>query len=173
MTRGGRRVNSGRKAGFGKFGVPTKAIRIPEYLVKDVYQFVQTKTASLIPFYGSTIKAGFPSPADDYIENKLDLNNHLIKHPAATFIVRASGTSMIGAGICDQALLIVDRSIEPSHGKIVVAVVNGEFTVKRFHKTKKVCFLVAENPDFPPIEIKEGDELQIWGVVTHVINQMS
>lgn len=171
MSHGGPRKNSGRPPGSGRFGSTTKAIRVPEHLLPEIYQLIEGKNY-LLPLYGSTVKAGFPSPADDYLEGKLDLNNHLIKHPAATFLVRASGDSMTGVGICNSALLVVDRSIEPTHGKIVIVVINGEMTVKRFSKTKEGCFLIAENKNYPPIPIKEGDELHIWGVVTHAINDL-
>jgi DNA polymerase V len=120
----------------------------------------------LIPFYTETVAAGFPSPADGYIEATLDLNKYLIQHPAATFLVRVSGDSMIQAGIDDGDLLIVDRALEPHHNKIVVAVVNGELTVKRLCFTEGRPYLWPENPNYPPIAIREDMGCQIWGVVT-------
>lgn len=123
----------------------------------------------LLPLYTSRIAAGFPSPADDHLEAPLDLNEHLIKHPAATFVVKVDGDSMIGAGIYSGDLLVVDRSLEAQSGHIVVAVVNGELTVKRLVIERKRARLMPENPAYKSIEIKDGLELVIWGVVAHVI----
>lgn len=125
------------------------------------------------PLFLSKIPAGFPSPADDYIEGTLDLNQHLIKHKAATFFVRVSGDSMLGAGIHDGDLLIVDRSLEPKDKSVVVAVVNGEFTVKRIQKQKGEIWLMPENEKYQPMEMKEGSELDVWGVVTNVIHALT
>lgn len=123
----------------------------------------------MLPFYTSRIAAGFPSPADDHLDAPLDLNEHLVKHPAATFIVKVEGDSMSGAGIYAGDLLVVDRSLEAQSGAIVVAVVNGELTVKRLRVERKRARLVPENPAFQPIEIQDGTDLVIWGVVAHVI----
>ncbi len=125
-----------------------------------------------LPLFQNPVTAGFPSPAEDEIEKKLDLNELLIKHPTATFFLRVSGASMVKAGIHDNDILIVDRSLEPAHGKIVVAAVNGELTVKRLHLEKNKVFLMAENDVYRPIEITEGIELHIWGVVTSVIHAL-
>ncbi len=124
-----------------------------------------------LPFYLPHVPAGFPSPADDYLESTLDLNELLIKHPVATFFVRVSGHSMVHAGIHDRDILIVDRSLPPVHGKIVVAAVDGQLTVKRLKKTKDgKVWLVPENNDFPAIEVKPEQDIYIWGVVTNVIH---
>lgn len=112
------------------------------------------------------VSAGFPSPAEDHIDGKLDLNRHFIKNPAATFYVRVSGDSMTGAGIHNGDLLIVDRSLEPTPGRVVIAVINGEHTVKRLHREGDRLLLLAENADYPTIEVSELEELHIWGVVT-------
>jgi DNA polymerase V len=125
-----------------------------------------------LPFYTEKLSAGFPSPANDYLEKSLDLNEFLIKNPPATFFVEIQGDSMIGAGIHSGDILIVDRSLEAVHNKIVVAVVNGEFTVKRLYWVKKTVKLMAENPNYKPIEIKEGVEFEIWGVATTVIHKL-
>ncbi len=125
-----------------------------------------------LPLYLSRIKAGFPSPAEDYLDKKLDLNEHLIKHPASTFFVKVKGDSMTGAGITSGDILIVDRSLEPKDKSIVVAVVNGDFTVKRICKDSQRLFLVAENPKYPLIEIKDGMDFEVWGVVVHVIHSV-
>lgn len=125
------------------------------------------------PYYPCHVPAGFPSPADDYIEQTLDLNEFLIRHPAATFFVRVRGHSMINAGIFNNDLLVVDRSLEPCDGRVVLAVVNGEFTVKRLQKNKQGTFLHPENPVFSSIEIKPDMDFEIWGVVAHVIHSLS
>ena len=117
------------------------------------------------------VSAGFPSPAEDHIDGKLDLNRHFIKNPAATFYVRVSGDSMTGAGIHNGDLLIVDRSIEPTPGRVVIAVINGEHTVKRLHREGDRLLLLAENADYAPIVVTELEELHIWGVVTCVLHQ--
>jgi DNA polymerase V len=119
------------------------------------------------------VPAGFPSPADDYIEQTLDLNEFLIRHPAATFFVRVRGHSMINVGIFNNDLLVVDRSLEPCDGRVVLAVVNGEFTVKRLQKNRQGTFLHPENPAFSSIEIKPDTDFEIWGVVAHVIHSLS
>ncbi|MCK4839438.1 MAG: translesion error-prone DNA polymerase V autoproteolytic subunit [Desulfobulbaceae bacterium] len=123
------------------------------------------------PFYSCGVSAGFPSPAEDYIEQLLDLNELLIKKPSATFFVRVNGESMTGAGINHNDILIVDRSLEPVSGKIVIAIIDGEFTVKRMLRDDYSCRLVAENPDYPPIEITEESSCEVWGVVTSSIHQ--
>ncbi len=129
------------------------------------------KTASRCwrPLFAAPIPAGFPSPADDYIERSLDLNEHLIKHPAATFFVRASGDSMIGH-IHSGDLLVVDRAKEAVHGSVVVAVIDGELAVKRLHKRGNVVSLESDNPDYAPLNIYDETDVAIWGVVTNVIH---
>ncbi|MGL4368695.1 MAG: LexA family protein, partial [Spirochaetota bacterium] len=113
----------------------------------------------------------FPSPAEDYIEKRLDFNEYLVQHPAATFCVRATGNSMRGAGIAPGDLLVIDRAITPVDGKIVIAAVNGELTVKRLRKKNGKVYLSPENPDYPSIEISAETGLEVWGVVTHVIHK--
>ena len=125
-----------------------------------------------LPLPASGVAAGFPSPADDYVEGQLDLNEHLIRRPSSTFFVRASGESMVGAGIHPGDLLIVDRSLEAVSGKVVIAILGGELTVKRLHVSKAGIRLLPENPDFPEIAIDDPDALTIWGVVTHVIHPL-
>lgn len=123
-----------------------------------------------LPLFLSPATCGFPSPAQDYIEQTIDLNQICIEHPAATFYVRASGHSMVNAGINDGDLLIVDRAIKASHGAIVLACLDGEFTVKRLQERPFAALLPA-NPDFPPIYPQEGQELEIFGVVTFVLHK--
>ena len=129
-------------------------------------------TSCLLPLFLTRVSAGFPSPADDYLEGRLDLNQHLIKHPAATFFVRAAGDSMIGAGIHSGDILVVDRSLEPCADSVVIAVINGDLTVKRIQRTGGKLFLAAENPRYHPIEIRECMDFEVWGVVTCVIHSL-
>ncbi len=138
--------------------------------VAEICGFEQ-RTRVVRPLYSCGVSAGFPSPAEDYIEQRLDLNELLVQNPAATFFVRVNGDSMTGAGINHNDILVVDRSLEPANGRIVIAVIDGEFTVKRLVKHGDTCRLVAENPDYPPIEITEDSSCEIWGVVTSSINQ--
>ena len=129
-------------------------------------------TRYALPIFLGRLPSGFPSPADDYLEGKLDLNRHLIKHPAATFFVRVTGDSMIGAGIHSGDLLVVDRSLEPADKNVVVAVVDGELTVKRLFKQNGVLRLLPENLSYQPIEITAQQTIEIWGVVTSVIHAL-
>lgn len=117
------------------------------------------------------VQAGFPAPAEGAIESTLDLNAHLIKHPAATFFVRVRGDSMQCAGIASGDILIVDRALQAASGTIILAIVNGEFTVKRFLKKENKILLAPENPAYPLWEITEETDFQIWGVVTYVIHK--
>ena len=124
-----------------------------------------------IPFYSDPVKAGFPSPAQDYVERTLDLNELCIRHPNATFFVRVEGDSMIEAGIYDGDVLVVDRSVDADHGDIVVAAVGSEFTVKELCTRPALC-LFPRNPAYKPIRPRNGEELNIFGVVTNIIRQM-
>ncbi|WP_279450567.1 translesion error-prone DNA polymerase V autoproteolytic subunit [Aeromonas hydrophila] len=123
-----------------------------------------------IPLYLSPAACGFPSPAQDYVEQTIDLNQVCIQHPAATFYVRASGYSMVGEGIHDGDLLVIDRAVKASHGAVVLACLDGEFTVKKLQETP-IPALLPSNPDFQPIYLQEGQELEIFGVVTFVIHK--
>jgi len=125
-----------------------------------------------LPLFTGKVAAGFPSPADDYIEKTLDLNELLVQKPAATFFARAQGLSMLGAGIHPNDILIVDRSIEPVPGRIVICALNGELTVKRLERDNGLWKLKAENKDYPDIAIHEELEMVIWGVVTNVIHPL-
>jgi len=168
MTRGGKRQGSGRPKLYKS---PTKTVRLPIDEIDSVMRFIENKDFFKLPLYGSKVSAGFPSPADDYIEEYLNLND-LIKHPTTTFFVRVSGHSMKDAGINENDILIVDRSLSPTHGKIVIAVLQGQLTVKRIHKENNKLFLMPANTEFSPIEVKEEDDIHIWGVVTKVIHDM-
>ena len=125
-----------------------------------------------IPIVGCSIAAGFPSPAEDYIEGRIDLNEHLIQNRDATFILRVKGWSMVELGIHDGDELIVNRAAPATHGKVIVAVINGELTVKKLHIRDGVLQLLAANPEFEPIEMRDGDELNVWGVVTYVLHKV-
>lgn len=149
-------------------GESTQAIPLP---VSQIASLHPDHPRYAIPLYTSKVPAGFPSPADDYIEMHLDLNTHLIKHPAATFFVIAVGDSMTNAGIHSGDLLIVDKSLAAVHGKIVIAAIDGELTVKRLARQNGCVQLVPENDQYPPIDISDQQDLVIWGVVTHVIHQ--
>jgi DNA polymerase V len=124
------------------------------------------------PIFTVKVEAGFPSPADDHMEGKLDLNKHLIDHPVATFFVRVSGDSMIGAGIFSGDLLIVDRALEAKDGDVILAVLDGEFTVKRLRLDGDAVILLPENEKYQPIKIHDGAEFEVWGVVTNTIHNL-
>lgn len=178
--RGGPRPGAGRKSGSGPYGEPTCPLRIPVSQVEVVRAYLERRQVFRPafgercprPLYGSKVRAGFPSPADDHLDRQLDLNEHLIRRPEATFFVYAQGDSMIGEGIHDGDLLIVDRAEAPVHGKIVIAIVNGEFTVKKLAIRGQQIFLESGNPDYAPIPIKEEAGLEVWGVVTNVIRKV-
>jgi len=187
--RGGSRPGAGRKKGSSVYGETTKAIRVPESMVPKVKAmlshrkqlFESSSTLSIplaepshieIPLFSGKVAAGFPSPADDYIEKTLDLNDLLVQKPAATFFVRAEGESMLGAGIHPNDILVVDRSIEAVVGKVVICALNGELTVKRLKSIGKEIVLGAENPAYSDITVQEEVDLVIWGVVTNVIHSL-
>ncbi len=173
MSHGGNRVGAGRPKGLNLYGEATKPLRVPLSKIEAVKQLIQHDAPVLPPLYSCSVRAGFPSPADDYIEGHLDLNTHLIKRPAATFFVTAVGDSMVNAGIHSGDLLVVDRSIEATHDRIVIAAVNGELTVKRLSRVNNRVQLVPENPNYPIIDITAEHDIVIWGVVTYVIHQAS
>lgn len=189
-NRGGRRPGAGRKPNSGKFGLPTTVMRVPvddkpivlsllearrqqraaPELPEGALRPAQAPTPASVPLYASRIPAGFPSPADDYVEEELDFNKLLVKNPPATFSLRVKGSSMTGAGIFDGDIIVVDRSIEARDGNVVVAECEGGYTVKRLSMRRGKTRLMPENPDFAPIEFKDGQELVIFGVVTNVVH---
>jgi DNA polymerase V len=192
---GGYRPGAGRPTGTGKFGEKTKPIRVPRSLLPQITELLKAHKAgdkkifmmpqnvdimlpdqdaehSGAPFYSGMVAAGFPSPADDHQESKLDLNEYLVSHPAATFFVRVQGLSMIDAGIQPDDILVVDRSLDPAHGKVIVAALDGELTVKRLNKKNGQITLMPENDDYDPIEITAEMSFIIWGVVTSVIHKV-
>ena len=176
-TRGGSRPGAGRPK-----GEPTTVIRLPAGLVPAVQSLLAAPAGARIPsphaashkrpLFGHKVRAGFPSPADDFVEAWLDLNEYLIERKEATFFLRVSGDSMTGAGIQEGNLLVVDRSLEARHGDIVIATIDSELTIKRLDKRRGRIRLLAENPAYAPIELQDGQELTIWGVVTSVIQRI-
>ena len=181
---GGFREGAGRKANYDE---PTKVIRVPESRVIEIKNYlVKSKEARFndiasitlvdpsipmhIPLASEKVAAGFPSPAQDYVDKTLDMNEHLIKNEAATFVVKVASLSMRDAGIEIDDELIVDRSIEAKHEDIVIALIDDEFTVKRLMiEGDHNHWLKAENPEYSDIHLKDGQEMVIWGVVTFVI----
>ena len=145
-----------------------KTLKLHAGNIIDIFS-ANTETALALPFVDNGISAGFPSPALDFIDLTIDLNKHLIKHPSSTFYGRVKGVSLKNAGINDNDLLIIDRSLEPINGKIAVCYIDGEFTAKRLKVEKKQVWLMPENEDYQPIKITDTNDLVIWGIVTHVI----
>lgn len=125
-----------------------------------------------IQYVMTGISAGFPSPAMDFMETRLDVNKLLIKNPLTTFYAKVNGSSMTGAGINDGDILVVDRSLKPEHKSIAVCHINGEFTVKRLLSENGELFLKPENDQFKPLKINEHDNFSVWGIVTHVISKV-
>ena len=186
-THGGRRPGAGRKLG-NNIAQPTKVIRVPVSTAKiiknaisaltketplqthtkvsNLIQFIQAKHHTTFPLYISKVAAGFPSPADDHVEKRLNPSDYLVKNDTATFFVRVKGDSMIEAGIFDNDVLVIDRSISQQTGDIVLVMLDGEFTVKILGQSKKGITLIPANKNYSNIEIKEGQSFEIWGVVT-------
>lgn len=184
---GGSRPGAGRKPGSGPYGEPTQPVRVPESQVEAVVAYLdayrqptlaeeprpvsaEPTTVSLTAF-ASRIPAGFPSPAQDYLDDSIDLNAELIiqGHEAATFVLRVKGWSMMNAGIFDGDRIVVDRSLDPRQDDVVVAIINNDLTVKRLGKVDGRLALLPENPHFKPIVLEDGDELMVWGVVTNCL----
>lgn len=183
FSHGGARPGAGRPA-----GEPSVRIRVPEAAAPDILAYLGDRRVRVhlapkpvatdarrrrVPRFLANVPAGFPSPAEQYLEDAIDLNAHLIVagHEAATFIIRVQGWSMIGAGIHDGDELVVDRAEDKAIGRVVVAVHNGAMTIKRLHKRAGKLVLVAENPHYTDRVIAEGDEFEIWGVVQRVLHK--
>ena len=202
VAHGGSREGAGRKKGSGKFGEPTKVMRVPQSKVSAIQAWLnlQKKPGETmlkqsssnqadfdspfiwhlpnemtefveLPLYAHKVVAGFPSPAEDYVAERLDLNEKLIRNKEATFLLSVQGDSMKGVGILDGDILVVDRSIQPQDGKIVIAALDGELTVKRLSMKSTGTWLVPENENYPPILVREASDIVIWGVVTATISQ--
>jgi DNA polymerase V len=181
---GGRRDRAGRKPLYDE---PTKVIRIPESRVIEIknyltetphknqfhdiasIQWVTPHSRMQIPLASEKVAAGFPSPAQDYVDRMLDMNEHLIQNEVATFIVKVASLSMRDAGIGVDDELVVDRSLEAQHEDIVIALIDNEFTVKRLMIENGIRWLKAENPEYSDIHLKDGQEMILWGVVTYVL----
>lgn len=178
--RGGARPGAGRPIGSGQFKEPTQPLRVPVSSVPLLQQYLTTlqyapqqasallkapRSNHAIPLYSSKIAAGVPSSAEDHIDDTLDLNQYLIERPDSTYMLKVEGESMLDIGILPDDILIVDRGIEASHNKIVIAAIDGQLTVKRLYKRGGVIKLLAENKDYPNIELNDASELIVWGVV--------
>jgi len=149
-----------------------KKVQIENVVVTDIFKPIRNKKEYL-PIFLESVSAGFPSPADDYLEGRLDLNEYLVRNPSATFFLRVTGDSMIDAGIHSGDVLIVDRSLTPRSGSIVIAAIDGELVVKRLKISKNKIFLIPENRQYEPIEIKSEMNFEVWGVVTSVIHSLT
>jgi DNA polymerase V len=171
MVHGGKREGAGRPKGGGAYGTSTRAIRVPINLVEDVKNF-SLKKGYKIPLFSSTVAAGYPSSAEDHIEEMIDMNSYLIKNPETTFCVKVSGLSMIDAGINEGDILVVDSSVRVSSGRIIVVALDGMLTVKRLAFIEGKPCLMPENPEFHPIPILENSDVKIWGVVTSVLRNL-
>jgi SOS-response transcriptional repressors (RecA-mediated autopeptidases) len=171
MARGGKRKGAGRPKGTGKFGEPTKAIRLPISMIDRIMQFIAQK-GLILPIYTTQTQAVSPSSTEDAQTENFDLIDRLIQNSAATVLVRVQGEPMTSAGIFLNDILVVDKSAEPTHENIVLVVVNGEFTVKRLLRKNDKIELTSENSSSPSIEVRDESELNIWGVVKQVIHQV-
>ncbi len=191
QNKGGYRPGAGRPQGSGRYRESTHPIRIPTSLmpqveellaskrvfpalgkVKETYKISSNSLMQTVPLYGARIAAGFPTYADDQIECYLNFNEYLIRNPRATFCVRVKGSSMIEAGIYENDILVVDNSIEPMDGKIVIASLNSELTVKRLQLKKGKMQLMPENPAYAPIKITADMDFEILGIAVHVIHSI-
>jgi DNA polymerase V len=144
------------------------AVKLHSSKTLDIYSPL-TETELELPLVSDGINAGFPSPALDFEDIKIDLNKHLIKHPAATFYGRVKGESMKDAGINHGDLLVIDKSLRPVNDKIAVCYIDGEFTLKKIRIEKNIIWLTPANEKFKPIKVTEENDFLIWGIVTHVI----
>ena len=173
MPRGGKRNNAGRPAGTGHYGEKTMPMRIPLSRVDEVKALISHESEHnvvTLPLFSSKVAAGLPTQVDENIDDTINLNDLLVRNLNNTFMVKAIGESMINAGIQSDDLMIVDKSLEPQNGRIVIAAVDGELTVKRLHRKDGQVQLLPENPDFKPIDITEHNDVHILGVVTNVIH---
>lgn len=194
-SHGGCRTGAGRKTSASPYGEKTVSVRVPQSRKDDVLEFLNifkqlpkralttllpsearlpaiNPSRAPVPLFGTKVRAGFPSPADDYVEDRLDLNELLVKNSPATFFLRVEGCSMTGAGIFEGDIVVVDRSLEPKHRDIVLAIVDGRHTIKRLIHKKDEVRLQTENPDIPDIVLKEGMEMMVVGVVTNSIHPL-
>jgi DNA polymerase V len=178
---GGARPGAGRPR-----KAPTKAVRLPVPLANFARELaaakksgdvaaifgVEGRSALRVPMMARSAACGFPSPAEDYVDRPLDFNELLIEHPAATFAIRIEGDSMTGAGIFPGDIAVVDRARTPVNGNIVLALLDGAFTVKRYRVKDGAVWLQAENPAFPDIAVRDGQSFEVWGVITRSIRML-
>jgi len=185
-TRGGFRLGAGRKPGSGLYGEETKVMRVPRSSVSNIKKYLNLSRANNVEeislaykettynplfLFEHKVAAGFPSPADDHIEKRLDLNEYLIKKSDTTFFVKIKGDSMIDASINDGDIVIIDRSMQAKIGDIVLASVDGNFTIKTLSKYKLKPRLLPANEKYKPIEINEDTQFELWGVVTGAVRK--
>lgn len=185
-TRGGFRLGAGRKPGSGLYGEETKVMRVPRSSVSNIKKYLNLSRANNVEeirlaykettynplfLFEHKVPAGFPSPADDHIEKRLDLNEYLIKKSDTTFFVKIKGDSMIDASINDGDIVIIDRSMQAKIGDIVLASVDGNFTIKTLSKYKLKPRLLPANEKYKPIEINEDTQFELWGVVTGAVRK--
>lgn len=185
-TRGGFRLGAGRKPGSGLYREETKVMRVPRSSVSNIKKYLNLSRANNVEeislaykettynplfLFEHKVPAGFPSPADDHIEKRLDLNEYLIKKSDTTFFVKIKGDSMIDASINDGDIVIIDRSMQAKIGDIVLASVDGNFTIKTLSKYKLKPRLLPANEKYKPIEINEDTQFELWGVVTGAVRK--
>ncbi|RST47114.1 translesion error-prone DNA polymerase V autoproteolytic subunit [Variovorax sp. DXTD-1] len=179
---GGTRQGAGRKAAYGE---PTKTVRVPQSYVPIVAEYLDAlkrsnadermrpvaalRSPTAVPVLGRRVRAGKPTSGDDYQEEAVDLGRHLVRDSSSTFVMKVDGWSMRDAGIADGDELIIDCGLTPEDGRIVVAEIDGELTVKRLRRTTTGWLLQASNPDFADVQIAEKNDLHIWGVVTRLL----
>ncbi len=137
-------------------------------------KFFQATPTNLVsvPFFAGRIEAGFPSPADDYLDGNLDINEHLIRNPSSTFLCRCKGDSMIGAGIYHDDILVIDKSLKAKSGDVIIAILDGAFTIKRFLKNGNNIVLQPSNANYPPLDVSNRSDFEIWGKVTFVLHKV-
>lgn len=171
MARGGKRTGAGRPKGTGKFGEPTVPVRVPVSMADDIAAWVKNGGAG-IPLFGGTVRAGGPTSVDDFVEDRVNLHDYVVRNQDATFLVRVQGDSMIDAGLQEGDLLVVDRSLPALEGKMIVAAVDGELTVKYLRRGKRGVELHPANPNYQVIHVNEDEQsFDIMGVVTTVVHQ--
>lgn len=147
------------------------ALKLHTSKILDIYSAL-TDTELELPLVSDGISAGFPSPALDFVDLSIDLNKHLIKHPSSTFYGRVKGESMKDDGINNGDLLVIDKSLNPTNGKIAVCYIDGEFTIKKIKLEKDFCWLIPANENYKPIKVTADNDFLIWGIVTHVIKSL-
>jgi len=168
MAHGGKRQGAGRPKGQGQYGEPTTSLRVPLSMVGEIKRFAATRGLKL-PLYTYPVQAGLMTAAESDVDDTIDLNTHLVRNPSTTFLVRASGDSMIDAGIRDGDLLVVDRGVEPTNGKIVIAAIDNQFTVKFLRMRENELWLIPANKNFSPMPVDKTEGVVILGVVTSSI----